>query len=238
MGLHRAGFEVVGVDIEPQKNYPFEFHQADAMTYPLEGFDAYWASPPCQGYSIMRNLPWLRDRVYPMLIPFAREMLLATGKPYIIENVGGARFRAALPEGLQGGWLCGTMFGLPIFFHRLFESNILWLAPGHAKHRGVIRSGHQLRERVRVPIWKNGFRSVDLESVILDGHPSKKNVERVAAAKSIDWMEAKELSQAIPPAYSEYIGRQLMKVLVDQPQSLCLDDRRRHTRDVQPLTDP
>ena len=68
MGYHRAGFDVVGVDLVPQKHYPFEFHQADAMTYPLDGFDAIHASPPCQGYSTMRNLPWLRHKEYPMLI--------------------------------------------------------------------------------------------------------------------------------------------------------------------------
>ena len=72
MGYHRAGFDVVGVDIESQSRYPFEFHQADAMTYSLDGFDAIHASPPCQGYSRLRHLPWLKDRVYPMLIEIGR----------------------------------------------------------------------------------------------------------------------------------------------------------------------
>ncbi len=129
MGLHRAGFEVVGVDIKPQKNYPFEFHQADAMTYPLGDFDAYWASPPCQGYGIMRHLPWLKDKEYPMLIGGVREMLMATGKPYIIENVKGAP--------LDGNYLCGLMFGLRVFRHRVFETSFFWLAPGHPGHHGL-----------------------------------------------------------------------------------------------------
>jgi DNA (cytosine-5)-methyltransferase 1 len=75
MGLHQAGFDVVGVDIVFQKHYPFEFHQADALTYPLEGFDAYWASPPCQGYSRLRHLPWLKDKKWPMLIDPSRGSL-------------------------------------------------------------------------------------------------------------------------------------------------------------------
>ncbi len=94
MGLHRVGFEVVGFDIKPQPRYPFEFHQADALTVDLSGFDAVWASPPCQAYSIMRNLPWLKDKEYPRLIDPTREVLVASGKPWIIENVMGAHLHA------------------------------------------------------------------------------------------------------------------------------------------------
>ena len=88
VGYHRAGFtEIVGVDIKPQPRYPFTFIQADAMTYPLDGFDAIHASPPCQGYSIMKNLPWLRHRVYPLLILPTRERLAASGGPYMIQKL-------------------------------------------------------------------------------------------------------------------------------------------------------
>src|SRR4030043_482980 len=83
MGYHWAGFEVVGVDIEPQPHFPFEFHQADALTYPLDGFDAYHASPPCQGYSVCT--PEHTKGNWPKLINPIRERLKATGKPYVIE---------------------------------------------------------------------------------------------------------------------------------------------------------
>ena len=87
-GYQRAGFYVVGVDIKPQPHYcGDEFHLADALTYPIEGFDAYHASPPCQGYSCMRNLPWNSKKEYPLLILPTHEMLEATGKPYVLENV-------------------------------------------------------------------------------------------------------------------------------------------------------
>src|SRR5262245_41316846 len=88
MGYHRLGFEVVGVDIKPQPNYPFEFHQADALTFPLEGFDAVHASPPCQHASALSVMANAGE--YPDLIPPTRERLIASGLPYVIENVVGA----------------------------------------------------------------------------------------------------------------------------------------------------
>ena len=145
MGYARAGFDVVGVDNRPQKNYPFAFIQADALEYVAEHgheYDAIHASPPCQGYSIMNNLPWLKGREYPLLILPTLDALERLGKPYVIENVMGARYgqrglakRGLEDHGLQAGWLCGWMFGLPFQRHRLFASNIFWLAPGHPKHK-------------------------------------------------------------------------------------------------------
>lgn len=85
MGLHHAGFDVVGVDIEPRKRYPFEFHQADALTYPLDGFDFVWASPPCQGYTALRHAPGARGA--PLLIDAMRERLKTFFGPWVIENV-------------------------------------------------------------------------------------------------------------------------------------------------------
>ena len=175
MGYHRAGFEVVGVDIEPQPNYPFEFHQADAMEYPLEGFDVIHASPPCQAYSRMRHLPWLRDNDYPRLIEPIRERLEASGVLWVIENVMDAH--------LPAGWLCGSMFGLPFYRHRAFESNVFWMQPAHPKHRFVVEAGRMLGGRAR------------------QGHE----------AMLVPWMKPQERDQAIPPAYTEYIGRLIME---------------------------
>lgn len=217
MGYHRAGFEVVGVDIKPQPHYPFEFHQAEAFTYPLDGFDAYHASPPCQGYSVMHNLPWLKENEYPLLLPEVLRILEATGKPYVIENVMGARYgargltkRGLAAHGLKAGWLCGTMFGLPFYRHRLFATNFLWLAPGHPKHTrangkvekvtktGTTEPGYGLTQ------WHNGAQA----SGCGIGHARGWRLATVAMG--IDWMTRDELTQAIPPAYTEFIGRLLI----------------------------
>jgi DNA (cytosine-5)-methyltransferase 1 len=112
MGYHRAGFDVVGVDINPQPHYPFEFHQGDAMTWPLDGFDAIHASPPCQAYS--KATAWRGDPdSHPDLLVLVVERLTAHGVPYVVENVPGAPFEADM-------LLCGSMFGLPIRRHRYF----------------------------------------------------------------------------------------------------------------------
>ena len=113
MGYHRAGFEVVGVDIKPQPHFPFEFHQVDALTYTLDGFDAYHASPPCQRYSCAVNLHNNRDS-HPDLIDIVRNILLKTGKHYVIENVPGSPL-------INPTQLCGSAFGLRVRRHRLFE---------------------------------------------------------------------------------------------------------------------
>ena len=186
VGYHRAGFdEIVGVDVEPQKNYPFEFAQADAMTYPLDGFDAIHASPPCQHYSIMRNLPWLRDKEYPALIEPTRERLAESGILYAIENVPGARRSWHRPDGMQAGWLCGGMFELPFYRHRSFETNWFWLQPGHPRHTITIHAGSMLGSRLR-----------DTHSLM-----------------NLPWMDTKERNEAIPPAYTRYIGEQALRYM-------------------------
>ena len=177
MGYRRAGFEVVGVDIEPQPHYPFEFHQADALEFPLDGFDVIHASPPCQGYSRMRHLPWLRGKQYPLLIAPTRERLVASGSLWVIENVMDAH--------LDAGWLCGGMFGLPFYRHRAFESNFFWMQPAHPNHQRVIEAGRMLGGRLR----------------------------RAHNDMKLDWMSSDERDEAIPPAYTEYIGKCLMAEL-------------------------
>lgn len=194
MGYYRAGFEVVGVDIKPQPHYPFEFHQADAMTFPLDGFDAYHASPPCQGYSAIVNLPWLRDKDYPLLILPTRLMLQLTGKPFVIENVKRARLgskqlisRKLEAHGMDAGLLCGCMFDLPFYFERLFETNFLWWQPLHKPHKPITK-GRMFGGRLRL------------------AHKAK--------AKLLNWMDDEEIAEAIPPIYTEYIGGYLLEITV------------------------
>lgn len=194
MGYHRAGFnEIVGVDIKPQKRYPFEFVLGDALEYLSEHgqeFDVIHASPPCQAYSVTRSL---HHNSYPMLIEETREALIATGKPYIIENVPGAPLIDPLV-------LCGTMFGLRVIRHRLFECNPqITFAPAMCEHDG------RVSRRGEISSYATG------EFITVAGHNFIADDGR--DAMGIDWMTCKELAQAIPPAYTEWIGRQLLEML-------------------------
>jgi hypothetical protein len=188
VGYSRAGFEVVGVDIQPRPHYPFEFWQMDALavTYEqLAGFDAIHASPPCQGYCTITSSARRRGIVYPDLYHQTKSMLVASGKPFIIENVVGSPARNAVK-------LCGTQFGLAVFRHRLFESNFALTLPQTpcTCHRKNIGKGY--------------FTAV--------GDSSRKS--EMLAAMSIDWkMSKKEVAEAIPPAYTEFLGRQLISIL-------------------------
>lgn len=202
-GLHQVypDAEITGVDIKPQPRFPFSFVQADALEYLAahgREYDFIWASPPCQGYSIMRNLPWLRERTYPLLIAATRAALRATGRPYVIENVMGAQRQAQM----GANWLCGTMFGLPFYRHRVFEASFMWLMLPHPPHVRRIAAGRLLGGRARQVVFStNGLTGV----------------AAVRVAMGIDWMTGKELSQAIPPAYSRYLARWI------PPSSHCPD---------------
>lgn len=185
MGLHRAGFEVVGVDIKPQPRYPFKFHQADALEYPLDGFDFIWASPPCQAYTNQG-----KGKGHPELIEPTRERLENSGVAYVIENVVGAPLRDYFR-------LCGSMFGLGVRRHRHFEASFPVLVP-NCDHSGQreIRAyyGQWGREafRAKKPGNKDTLRGT---------------IDRAPSDMGIDWMDWFSLTQAIPPAYSEFIGR-------------------------------
>lgn len=191
MGLHRAGFDVVGVDKKPQPRYPFRFIQGDATNPPvdLRCADYIWASPPCQKYSIAAHNNRRDGTEYPDLVAPVRDMLKASGKPWTIENVMGAPVRPDLI-------LCGSHFDLPIARHRLFELSWFML---HA------------------PVCSH---AADLITVVGHGTPSWARKARIAKglhpnfsaavkrkAMGIEWMNREELSQAIPPAYSEFIAR-------------------------------
>lgn len=191
VGYHRAGFEVVGVDNRPQKNYPFEFHQADALEFVRahgHEFDVIHASPPCQQYTPLRALT---GKEYPDMVAAVRAALITTGKPYIIENV----IQAPLHSGIV---LCGVMFGLRVYRHRCFETSFLMWQPEHPRH--VVRANGSKGQRQRKKHYENGG------FVTVVGNVGS----YCGPAMGIDWMIGKELSQSIPPAYTEYIGSQLM----------------------------
>ena len=198
MGYHRAGFEVVGVDIKPQSHYPFEFHQADAMTYSLDGFDAVHASPPCQAY-IQRNKNLVTR--WPKLIEPVRDRLLESGLPYVIENVPGAPLSRPL-------MLCGTMFGLPLLRHRLFESSVQLTRERRCNHWGTVASG----DFAAVYAYGGkGHRHGRDENGNRRRDPGSAAGPAWDVAMGIDWMTRKELVEAIPPAYTEHVGRQLLR---------------------------
>jgi DNA (cytosine-5)-methyltransferase 1 len=196
VGLQRAGFEVTGVDIRPQPHYRGgTFIQADAMTYPLEGFDLIWASPPCQAYSSLRFL--CPGKEYPDLMPAVRERLAgARGVLTIIENVPGAPLRAPI-------LLCGSMFGLRVQRHRLFELNFFTLAP--CCNHGVWQFD--------LPVSKSNYRRGRRKSRVVGvyGGTQKNQPDSVReAAMGVDWMNRRELTQAIPPPYAEFLGTQAL----------------------------
>jgi DNA (cytosine-5)-methyltransferase 1 len=207
MGYHRAGFEVVGVDIRPQPNYPFEFIQADALDYmsgvltAFGGFDAVHASPPCQAYSSMQHMWNARDD-HPDLIAPTRELLRVTGLPYVIENVVGA----SLIEPVR---ICGASVGLrsgryDLARHRLFETSFPVMVPpcahGSRPVLGIYGDRSPLYSR-RKP---GSVKPYDARMPVAEGIPAAREV------MGIDWMTWRELTQAIPPAYTELIGHQLL----------------------------
>lgn len=198
MGYYLAGFRIVGVDLKPQPRYPFEFHQADALTFPLDGFDAIHASPPCQAFTLLRNMGNARAPL-DLLSP-CRERLVEAGLPYVIENVVGAPMNNPIV-------LCGVMFKLKVFRHRQFETNIAMFSPPHVPHDGVIGDG-----RYVAVLDKQGGYPPRRKRPTLD----RKDFSWEQEAMGIDWMTRYELTQAIPPAYTEYIGKHLMQYLVDK----------------------
>lgn len=192
MGYHRAGFDVVGVDINPQPRYPFEFVQGDALMYLAEHgseFDAIHASPPCQAFT----RAWvIRKNDHPDLIRPTRALLAKSEKAYVIENVPGAPL-------LHPVMLCGAMFGLGVYRHRLFEDGN-WYIRFTPEHRGHV-----------APTAKMGRVPKDGEMMSVVGNFS--GVRQARAAMGIDWMTRDGLRESIPPAYTEFIGRQLRRAI-------------------------
>jgi DNA (cytosine-5)-methyltransferase 1 len=201
VGYHRAGFDVVGVDIVPQPRYPFEHHVGDALEFLAEhghGFDAIHASPPCQAYSDLKT-SW-NAREHPELVEPTRDALVALGIPWVIENVEGAPLHHPVK-------LCGSMFGLGIpgyqlRRHRLFEfsEGIFGLQPS-CHHSGAVVGiyGDHLRSRGH---WRAGA-----------DFPGQDKVKLASEALGIDWMSWHGLSQSIPPAYAEWTGAQILRFM-------------------------
>jgi DNA (cytosine-5)-methyltransferase 1 len=204
-GYQRAGFEVMGIDIEPQPNYCGEgFMQRDAlhmleMQLPELGFDAIHASPPCQAYSYATRRNGTQDR-HPDLVGPTRELLKATGLPYVIENVPGAPL-------IDPTQICGSGLGLRVRRHRLFETNfpLMGVPCSHGWQRSNnnrIRSGYKPPENSVVPVYGGGQAGFD--------------VATCREAMGIPWMTTDELNNAIPPAYTEHIGQYLLTHLQAQ----------------------
>jgi DNA (cytosine-5)-methyltransferase 1 len=190
MGYHRAGFDVVGVDIEPQPHYPFEFEQADALDlnpdwYVLREAKAIHASPPCQRWL---GVPGALGEIYPDLLTPTRELLRKIGLPYVIENIP--------PAPLDGFILCGSTFGLPLVRHRRFEVGFeMGLVPSLCRQSKWNRgTGHPNAYPFAHGAWAPDWR---------------KHVMPVVWP----WMTIRETHDAIPPAYTQFIGEQLLEHL-------------------------
>jgi DNA (cytosine-5)-methyltransferase 1 len=226
VGYHRAGFDVIGVDNRPQPRYPFPLIVADALDvlrmlnagwsegpsmpdgrrYKLEDFAAIHASPPCQRYSRAAFEVRHKEK-HPDLLPATRAALENAEKPWVIENVDGA------PVSVFSIKLCGLMFGLKVFRHRWFESSHLLFAPHHPSHRGkiigkdgmccVVGHGGGVSRRMRD----------QMKRLSRDGSGGQQNKAEWEEAMGIDWMTRNQLSQAIPPAYTHYVGEQLLAVV-------------------------
>lgn len=215
-GYARAGWRVVGVDLDPKplRHNPHEHYVGDALAvldallagdtwqgYRLGNFAAIHASPVCKGYSATRHQ---HPQEYPLLIAPTRERLQVIGLPWVLENVVmKGKWRGHMPAAVM---LCGTMFGLRVYRHRFFESSHLLLCPAHQQHSASLTDGY-----------------VCVYGHTVHGHQvgNKGNkyttfpVSVGREAMGIDWMPMSALSQAVPPAYTEWLGRQLLAVAKD-----------------------
>jgi len=198
VGYFQAGFEVHGVDLKHGKRYPFTYLRADVLDVLkdkefIQQFDVIHASPPCQTHSITQHLRNAQGKTTSKvdLIPQTRAALIASGKPYIIENVVGS----PLIDPIQ---LCGSSFGLHVRRHRLFESNMK-LQSSKCNHKAQGR-----------PVGVYG----SLNDEIPNGGKTAKTIGEARIAMGIDWAIWTELVEAIPPAFTKYLGQQLIRLAV------------------------
>lgn len=206
VGYHRAGFDVVGVDLAPQPNYPFDFWQEDALECLTDRADwidefvtAIHASPPCQAScALIKGNQRATAGNHVNLIPPTRKLLAQTGLPTVLENVQGSDVRRDMT-------LCGEMFGLDVIRHRYFECSFPVVAPVHVKHRGRVRG------------WRHGEYFDGPYLAVYGKGGGKATVPEARRAMGIDWTDDLiSINEAIPPVYAEYAGTQLMKYLADR----------------------
>jgi DNA (cytosine-5)-methyltransferase 1 len=202
-GYFQAGFEVLGVDLHPQPHYPYTFLQMDALEFLSElnpattraggrRFVAVHASPPCQHHTALAKGTNANQYTHPELIEPTRELLAATGLPYVIENALTAPLRDPV-------MLCGEMFRLPLLRHRLFETNWFLPQPEHPPHRG------------RVAGWRHGVKYDGPYIAVYGNGGGKGSLEDWQAGMEIDWIPTKTvLCECIPPAYTRYVGKYLL----------------------------
>ena len=194
MGYHHAGFDVVGVDIKPQPRYPFEFVQADAMTYPLDGFDAVHASPPCQDHSTLSFMGEKHGTGW--MLAATLERLTAQNRPWAVENVPGASAAGAYV-------LCGKAFGLaPLKRHRLFWTSVPMLVPQctcnpRRDHTVGVYGELSISDRIHSRTRRT----------------MRAGVETARRLMGCPWMTGPELSQTIPPVYTEHVGGYLLAAM-------------------------
>jgi DNA (cytosine-5)-methyltransferase 1 len=209
VGYSQAGFDVVGVYNKPQPNYPLPFIQTDALELDpkfIALFNVIHASPPCQAYSDLANRNGNADE-WPQLIEPVREMFIRSGLPYVIENVEGSPL-------LNPVVLCGTMFPkLRVLRHRLFEVNFEMAPPPHKKHPKVHTFDRRKSHFGKTNEWK------DFVQVTGGGNCT---LAAAREAMGINWMTKGEINESIPPAYTRFIGRQLMRhlSLIEEPARL------------------
>ena len=195
VGYDRAGFHVIGVDIKEQPNYPFTFIQSDALEFDIPDWvDFVHASPECQRFSVTRHIGTMNIDNYGDDIEPIRAKLKATGKPYVIENVPGAPLDNPIV-------LHGTMFGLKVVRKRLFESNVFLMAPDQPIGKTFTNAASGYSS------FANGATHISVAGKNFNPHDARK-------AMGIDWMSTrKELALSIPPAYTHYIGDQIISYI-------------------------
>lgn len=200
VGYYRAGFDVVGVDIDPQPRYPFEFHQADAMTFPLDGFDAYAASPPCDDHSALAVVNEAKGTGWMLNATLGR--FAALDAPWVVENVE----MADMPGSVK---LCGTEFGL-----RTLVGGTWWWLRRHRKFRSSVwlwgAGGCNCHGKKIIGVYGGGAGGPRNSS------PGPGAARAAREVMQIDWMSRDELDRAVPPAYTEFIGLQLIEHLAAQ----------------------